>query len=205
MKDKIRGRAWVCGEAIDTDQIIPAQYLVYSLTKPEERKMYGKYAMSSVPPGEQGFPFGNVPFVKEGEFKSDYKIIVAGGNFGCGSSREHAPFALEEAGCEAVVAESYARIFYRNAVDGGFVAPFESMEKLTENVRTGDELEIDTLAGTMTNFTTGETYLLRPLGDVADILKAGDIFAYARQSGMIPTLEGATSISDGDLCANDQM
>jgi 3-isopropylmalate/(R)-2-methylmalate dehydratase small subunit len=185
MKNIIQGKAWVCGDAVDTDQIIPAQYLVYSMTKPEEKRMYGFYAMSSVPPGEQGLPFGNVPFVKEGEYESEYKIIIGGGNFGCGSSREHAPFALQVAGCEAVIAESYARIFYRNAVDGGFVVPFESMEKLTDKIKTGDEIEIDTPAGTLKNLTTGETYLLRPLGDVADILKAGDLFEYARLTGMI--------------------
>lgn len=187
MKSNMRGLAWVCGEAIDTDQIIPAQYLVYSLTKPEERRMYGRYAMSSVPPGEQGLPFGNVPYVEEEAYTSKYSIIIGGGNFGCGSSREHAPFALQEAGCEAVIAESYARIFYRNAVDGGFVAPFESMEKLTDKIKTGDDLEIDVPAGVLNNLTTGESYLLRPLGDVADILRAGNIFEYARQNGLMPT------------------
>ncbi len=111
---------------------------------------------------------------------------MAGSNFGCGSSREHAPFALQEAGCEAVIAESFARIFYRNAVDGGFVVPFETPEKLNDRIRTGDELEIDTALGKVTNHTTGEEYLLNPLGDVADILRAGNVFEYARQAGLIP-------------------
>lgn len=186
MKKIITGKAWVCGEAVDTDQIIPAQYLVYSMTKPDEKKMYGKYAMSSVPPGEQGLPFGDVPFVVEDAYESEYKIVIGGGNFGCGSSREHAPFCLEVAGCEAVVAESYARIFYRNAVDGGFLVPFESMEKLNDKIKTGDEVEIDTVSGILKNLTTNETHLLRPLGDVADILEAGNLFEYARKHGMIP-------------------
>ena len=120
MNPTIRGRAYVLGDHVDTDQIIPAQHLVYSLTDPDERKLYGKHALSSVPPEGAGLPKGNVPFVLEGEHRSEYAVLVGGGNFGCGSSREHAPFALREAGIEAVVAESYARIFYRNAIDGGF-------------------------------------------------------------------------------------
>lgn len=188
MKKVIRGKAYVVGDAIDTDQIIPAEHLVYSLSHPEEKKFYGRYALSGVPTDRQGLPFGNRPFTAPDEFTSTYSIIVAGGNFGCGSSREHAPFALQEAGCEAVVAESYARIFYRNAVDGGFVVPFESIERLIDRVRTGDELEIDTSLGKLTNHTTGEEFLLKPLGDVADILKAGDVFEYARQAGLMPQL-----------------
>lgn len=187
MNDIIRGKAYVLGDHVDTDQIIPAQHLVYSLTDPEERKLYGAYALSSVPPEQAGLPTGNVPFVLEGEHRSEYTVIVGGGNFGCGSSREHAPFALREAGIEAVVAESYARIFYRNAVDGGFLAPFETAEPLTTRVRTGDEVELDTRAGLFTNVTTGESWALQPLGDVADILEAGGVFNYARQQGLIPS------------------
>lgn len=186
---RMRGPAYVLGDSVDTDQIIPAQYLVYSLTRPEERREYGRYALSSVPPAEAGLPHGHIPFVQEGEYTSPYTIIIAGGNFGCGSSREHAPFALREAGVQAVVAQSYARIFYRNAVDGGFVAPFESMERLIDKIETGDDVEVDVPAGTLTNHRTGETYLLHPLGDVEDILAAGGIFNYARAKGMIPATQ----------------
>jgi 3-isopropylmalate/(R)-2-methylmalate dehydratase small subunit len=189
MKAIIRGLAYVVGDNIDTDQIIPAQHLVYSLSVPDERRLYGRYALSGVPVERQGLPFGNRPFTQPERYESDYKIIVGGTNFGCGSSREHAPFALKEAGCEAVVAESFARIFYRNAVDGGFVAPFEAMERLADRIRTGDEVELDTGVGTLTNHTTGETYLLKPLGDVADILRAGNVFEYARQAGLIKAAE----------------
>ncbi len=185
MNRVIRGKAYVLGDAIDTDQIIPAEHLVYSLSDPEEKRFYGRYALSGVPSSAQGLPFGERPFTAPDAFSSEYRIIVAGSNFGCGSSREHAPFALQEAGCEAVVAESYARIFYRNAVDGGFIVPFESIERLVERVRTGDELEIDASLGKLTNLTTGEEYLLKPLGDVADILKAGNVFEYARQAGLM--------------------
>ncbi len=185
MPPTIRGLAYVLGDSVDTDQIIPAQHLVYSLTDPEERTLYGKHALSAVPEGQRGLPQGDVPFIEGDGHTSPYRVIVAGGNFGCGSSREHAPFALREAGIEAVVASSYARIFYRNAVDGGFLVPFESLTDLHETIKTGDEVEIDTHAGTLTHLATGETHLLHPLGDVADIVDAGGIFGYARQQGMI--------------------
>jgi len=187
MKDIIRGLAYVVGDSIDTDQIIPAQHLVYSLTRPEERRLYGRYALSGVPTEGQGLPFGNIPFTEPDAYKSRFKIVVAGKNFGCGSSREHAPFALQEAGCEAVVAESYARIFYRNAIDGGFLVPFETPVRLIDKIRTGDELEIDTRLAKLTNLTTGEEFLLHPLGEVAEILRAGNLFEYARKAGLIPT------------------
>jgi 3-isopropylmalate/(R)-2-methylmalate dehydratase small subunit len=187
MKPVIKGKAYVVGDSIDTDQIIPAQHLVYSLTKPDERRMYGRYALSGVPEKEQGLPYGGCAFTEPDAYESDYTIIIAGSNFGCGSSREHAPFAMQEAGCEAVIAESYARIFYRNAIDGGFVVPFESRDRLVDRIRTGDELEIDTALAKVTNLTTGEEFLLNPLGDVAEILKAGNVFEYARQAGLMPT------------------
>lgn len=185
MKPLITGKAYVVGDAIDTDQMIPAEHLVYSLINPEERKMYGRYAMSGVPPAGQGLPFGNIPFTAPDAYESDFKIIVGGSNFGCGSSREHAPFALQVAGCEAVIAESFARIFYRNAVDGGFVVPYETRQKLNEVIRTGDELSLDTSLGKLTNHTTGEEYLLNPLGEVAEILRAGNVFEYARRAGLM--------------------
>lgn len=186
MKELIKGKAYVVGDAIDTDQIIPAEHLVYSLSDPEEKKFYGRYALCGVPKDQQGLPFGNTPFTQAEQFRSEYTIVIGGSNFGCGSSREHAPFALQEAGCEAVVAESYARIFYRNAIDGGFVVPFEANDRLIDHVRTGDELEIDTTVGKLANITTGEEYLLKPLGDVAEILKAGNVFEYARRAGLMP-------------------
>src|SRR5437867_11600421 len=148
MDQLITGRAYVLGDNIDTDQIIPAQYLSFNPSIPEERKFFGMYAMSSVPEGQRGLrgpgddTGGNIPFVREGEFKSDYSIVIGGKNFGCGSSREHAPLALAEAGVMCVIAEFYARIFFRNSVNGGYLVPLESQERLVEKVRTGDELEV---------------------------------------------------------------
>jgi 3-isopropylmalate/(R)-2-methylmalate dehydratase small subunit len=130
-------------------------------------------------------PKGHVPFHTSDEFVSPYKIVVAGKNFGCGSSREHAPIALNAAGIEAVVAEFYARIFFRNAVNGGYLIPFECVERLCEKICTGDELRIDTDAGVLKNRTTGEEWRLKPLGEVAPIIEAGGVFAYARKAGML--------------------
>jgi 3-isopropylmalate/(R)-2-methylmalate dehydratase small subunit len=185
MQDLITGAAYVLGDNIDTDQIIPAKHLVYSLSDPEERKLYGRYALSGVPDAVAGLPQGHVRFVPEHDHRSPFQIIVGGKNFGCGSSREHAPEAMQIAGIQAVVAESYARIFYRNSVDGGFFIPFEATQRLVGEIKTGDNLEIHVPAGTLTNRTTGTVYSLRPLGDVLDIIKAGGVFAYARQAGFI--------------------
>jgi 3-isopropylmalate/(R)-2-methylmalate dehydratase small subunit len=180
----IAGKVYVLGDNVDTDQIIPAQYLTFNPAIPEEYKQFGKYALSSVPPAQAGLPKGHVPFHTDDEFVSPYKILIAGKNFGCGSSREHAPIALDAAGIAAVVAEFYARIFFRNAVNGGYLIPFETAERLCERVCTGDELSLDVAGGVLKNATTGETYALKPLGEVAPILEAGGLFPYARKVGM---------------------
>ena len=185
MENIVIGKAFVLGNNIDTDQIIPAEHLVYSMDDENEAKMYGKFALSSVPKEKSGLPEGNIPFVEEDKFESEYQIIVGGSNFGCGSSREHAPYALKKAGAKVIIAESYARIFYRNSVDGGFVIPYETKEKLNEKVKTGDVLKIDIENNLLVNNTTGETFNLNPLGDVLPIVSAGGLFKYARKSGMI--------------------
>ncbi|MDX1638791.1 MAG: hypothetical protein R3281_12530 [Balneolaceae bacterium] len=183
--DTIKGKAFVLGKNIDTDQIIPAEHLVYSLDDPEERKFYGRYALSGVPDAESGLPQGNIPLVEEDKFESEFDIIVGGHNFGCGSSREHAPASLKIAGVKAIIAPTYARIFYRNSVDGGFVIPYESIDDLSKTVETHDILEIDPGKREVRNLTQNETYGIRPLGSVADIVEAGGIFEFARKEGMI--------------------
>ncbi|MCW9708021.1 hypothetical protein [Fodinibius salsisoli] len=182
---KITGKAFVLGKNIDTDQIIPAEHLVYSLDDPEERKFYGRYALSGVPDAESGLPEGNIPLVEEDEFESDFNIIIGGPNFGCGSSREHAPASLDIAGVDAIIAPTFARIFYRNSVDGGFVVPYESLENLSKEIHTGDEIEINPEERVVKNITQDKTYEIRPLGSVADIVNAGGIFEFARKEGMI--------------------
>src|SRR5437868_12139793 len=153
------GLTYVLGDNIDTDQIIPAEWLTYNPAVPAEYRMLGKYALSSVPKDRAGLPKGHVPFQKaDDEFTSPYSIIVAGKNFGCGSSREHAPVALAAAGIKFVIAEFYARIFYRNSVNGGYLVPLETQDRLCEKICTGDELNADLVAGVLTNLTTKETW-----------------------------------------------
>lgn len=185
MESVITGKVYVLGDNIDTDQIIPAEYLSYDPSNAEERKYFGMYANSGVPEAQAGLPQGNIRFVRPNEFRSDYTIIVGGKNFGCGSSREHAPLALAEAGVKCVIAEFYARIFFRNSVNGGYVIPFESTERLVERVQTGDELEVHLAEGKVINKTRNETYQLHALGDVLPIIEAGGVFSYARQQGML--------------------
>lgn len=185
MQTTITGRAYVLGDDIDTDQIIPAEYLSYNPADPEERKYFGMYALAGVPQGQRGLPDGRLSFVEEGEFKSEYRIIIGGRNFGCGSSREHAPLALAEAGVKVIIAEFYARIFFRNCVNGGYVLPCESRTRLIGQIQTGDQCEVNMESGSIVNKTRNQQYPLNPLGDVKPIIEAGGVFAYARQAGML--------------------
>lgn len=176
-RDVIRGRVYVLGNDIDTDQIIPANYLVYRVDDPEESRYYGKYAFAGLP----GDIKRDNPFKEEDSYTSEFSIIVAGSNFGCGSSREHAPLALQKAGIKAVIADSYARIFYRNSVDGGFITPFESRDNIYREFSSGDEIEISPEADEIRNITKGTTFPLNSLGDVREIIECGGIFGYARK------------------------
>ncbi|MDB5309600.1 MAG: 3-isopropylmalate dehydratase [Gemmataceae bacterium] len=186
MQRRIEGKAYVLGDNVDTDQIIPAQYLTYNPSIPAEYKMFGKYALSGVPDDAAGLPKGHVSFHgPDDDFVSPYRIIIGGKNFGCGSSREHAPIALAAAGIVAVVAEFYARIFFRNSVNGGYLIPVESKTRLADQVCTGDDLVIDLTANTLTNKTTGDVWELHPLGEIAPILEAGGLFPYAQSVGML--------------------
>lgn len=185
MEKVINGLAYVLGDNIDTDQIIPAEHLVYSTSDPEELKKYGHYALSSVPIEKAGLPNGGIPFIDGDNHTSKFQIIIGGKNFGCGSSREHAPLSLQVAGVKVVIAQSYARIFYRNSVDGGFIIPFESEIQLNNKIKTGDEIEIDLPNNSLTNKTSGEKYNLKPLGSVFEIVDAGGLFEFARATKMI--------------------
>ena len=149
-----------------------------------------------------GVPNPPAPFVEEG-WRSDYAIVVAGANFGCGSSREQAPAALQIAGVRAVVAGSYARIFYRNAVDGGRFLPLEfdsvgdgglgdgglaggrNQGGAVSDIRTGDPVTVSVPDASLTNERTGVRYGLKPLGDAEGIIRAGGLFAFARASGLL--------------------
>jgi len=185
MEKIIKGKAYVLGDNIDTDQIIPAEHLVYSLTEVEESKKYGHFALSGVPLNQAGLPDGNKPFISGENYRSEFNIIIGGGNFGCGSSREHAPFALQVAGTKAIIAESYARIFYRNSVDGGFVLPMETSQKLNDQLKTGEEIELNLENYTLIRLSDNKSFQLKHPGDVLPIIEAGGLFEYARKTGMI--------------------
>lgn len=181
MQSVFTGPAYVVRDNIDTDQIIPAQFLTLVPTIPAEYEKLGSYALWGLP--EADYP---VRYVREGQLDSEYPILVAGRNFGCGSSREHAPIALGSAGCRVVLAESFARIFFRNCIATGELYPCELTTRLCDRVKTGDVLTVDLDANTVRLHATGEVIALKPLGEVRPVIDAGGIFNYARQTGMMP-------------------
>jgi 3-isopropylmalate/(R)-2-methylmalate dehydratase small subunit len=181
MQAVFTGPVYVVRDNIDTDQIIPAEYLNLVPTIPEEYEKLGSHAFAGLPEGE--YP-GR--YVKAGQMDSGYPIVVAGRNFGCGSSREHAPIALGSAGCKVVLAESFARIFFRNSVATGELYPCEATERLCEVLKTGDVVTVDLDAGTVTVKGTGKVYGFKPLGEVRPVVDAGGLFNYARKTGMMP-------------------
>ena len=179
-KSVFTGPVYVVRDNIDTDQIIPAQYLTLVPTMPDEYEKLGSYALAGLP--ESLYP---VRFVKDGQLDTEYPIVVGGKNFGCGSSREHAPIALGSAGCKIVLAESFARIFFRNSVATGELYPCELTERLCDALKNGDVVTVDLDAGTVTVKATGKVIKFKPLGDVRPVVDAGGLFNYARNTGMI--------------------
>ncbi len=148
-------------DSIDTDVILPGQYL-----KLHDHDELGEHAMEGLDPN----------------FRSKAKeasIIVTGKNFGCGSSREHAPIAISACGIKAVLALSFARIFYRNSVDGAYLLPIEIDEKTYASISEKDELEIDTSKNEIKNLTKNQTYAMKPFPDlIGKIIEAGGLFKY---------------------------
>jgi len=162
----LRGKAWKFGDNIDTDQIFPGAYL--TLTDVEEM---GRHAMEGVP--------GREDFAKKVN-KGD--IIVAGKNFGCGSSREQAPIAIKGSGISAVIAKSFARIFYRNAVNIGL--PILEC-KDADRIEDGDILEIDLEKGMIKNLSTNKILEATPLTSLEfEIMKAGGLIRYLKRKSI---------------------
>jgi len=179
-KSVFTGPVYVVRDNIDTDQIISAQYLNLVPTIAEEYEKLGSYALAGLP--ESLYPSR---YVQPGQLDSEYPIVVAGRNFGCGSSREHAPIAMGSANCEIVLAESFARIFFRNCVATGELYPCEITERLCDVLKTGDVVTVDLDQATVTVKATGKVYHFKALGDVRPVVDAGGIFNYARATGMI--------------------
>jgi 3-isopropylmalate/(R)-2-methylmalate dehydratase small subunit len=178
---KFTGPVYVVRDNIDTDQIISAKYLNLVPTIAEEYEKLGSFAMDGLPDGL--YP---VRFVKPGAMDTEFPILIAGRNLGCGSSREHAPIALGAAENQTVVAESFARIFFRNCVATGEIYPVECVDRLCDVFQTGDLATVDIDGNSIKHEGTGKTYALKPLGEVRPVVEAGGIFAYARQVGMMP-------------------
>jgi 3-isopropylmalate/(R)-2-methylmalate dehydratase small subunit len=158
---KLSGRVWKYGDNIDTDAIIPARYL--NVSTPEE---LAAHCMEDI----------------DGSFAGQVKagdIVVGGSNFGCGSSREHAPLALKGAGVSCVVAESFARIFYRNAINIGL--PILECPQAVAGTEAGQRLEVDLTQGTVTNLDTGEIFHSEPYPTfLMSIIEAGGLIPYTR-------------------------
>ncbi len=155
----MKGKAHKFGDNVDTDMIIPARWLV--TTDPAE---IAAHAFEDV---QAGWP----ETVAEGD------ILVAGNNFGCGSSREHAPIALKAAGIACVIAASFARIFYRNAFNIGL--PVLESAEASADIDAGDVVEIDASTGAITNHTKGRSYRSTPLPPfMRELVSAGGLLAY---------------------------
>lgn len=162
MAETLRGRAHTYGKNVDTDVILPGTYL--GLTEAAE---LGKHAMEGIDPE---FPRR----VRPGD------VIVAETNFGCGSSRENAPLAIKGAGISAVVAKSFARIFFRNAINIGL--PILEAPDAVAGISAGDEIAIDPAAGTIRNLTTGRTYTATPFSPFMQaLIDAGGLRPYAEK------------------------
>lgn len=158
----LEGKVWLYGDNIDTDVIIPARYL--NTFDPKE---LAKHCMVDI---DKDF----AQKVRPGD------IMVGGKNFGCGSSREHAPVAIKACGVPVIIAASFARIFYRNGINVGL--PLMEIGDNVERIHAGDKLSVDLSSGKIRDITTGETFQATPLpGFIQDIAKAGGLIQYVKE------------------------
>ncbi len=163
METKVTGRVFKYNDNVDTDVIIPARYL-----NTTDEKELASHCMEDIDPSF-------VKNVKEGD------MIVAGKNFGCGSSREHAPIAIKASGVSCVIAENFARIFYRNAINIGL--PIMECEEAAKEIKLNDELEVDFASGVIKNLTTGKEYRAQPFpAFIQDIISSGGLVAAVKQN-----------------------
>lgn len=162
MKNLLSGNAFVYGDDVDTDVIIPARYL--NTSSPEE---LASHCMEDI---DEKF----AKSVKAGDF------IIAGSNFGCGSSREHAPLAIKTSKVSAVIAKSFARIFFRNAINIGLI--IIENDKLPDEVKKGDKLELDLNMGLIKNLATNKIYTFSPYPkEIQELVAAGGLTNYTRE------------------------
>lgn len=158
----LKGKVHKYGDNVDTDVIIPARYL--NTSDPDE---LAAHCMEDI----------------DGDFIKKVQpgdIIVADENFGCGSSREHAPLAIKTAGVSCVIAKTFARIFYRNAINIGL--PILQCPDAVDAISAGDEVEVDTASGKITNLKTGKSYQAMPFPEfMQNLISAGGLIAYAQE------------------------
>ena len=158
----LKGTVHKYGANVDTDAIIPARYLNLS-----EGADLAKHCMEDI-------DLDFVKRVKPGD------IMVATTNFGCGSSREHAPLAIKSSGISCVIAKSFARIFFRNAINIGL--PLLECEDAPDNIQAGDTVEVDLAAGKIKNLKTGKTFTAKPYPDfMAGLISAGGLIEYTKK------------------------
>jgi 3-isopropylmalate/(R)-2-methylmalate dehydratase small subunit len=158
----LKGQVHKYGANVDTDVIIPARYL--NVSEPSE---LAKHCMEDIDP----------QFIKKMK-RGD--IIVADTNFGCGSSREHAPLAIKTAGVSCVIAKSFARIFFRNAINIGL--PLLESTEAVDNTKDGDKLEVDLSTGKITNITTGKVFTAKPYPDfMSGLINAGGLVEFTKK------------------------
>ena len=159
----MKGKAWKFGDDVNTDEIIPARYL--NTIDPKE---LAAHCMEDADP-----EFAKA--VRPGD------VIVGGANFGCGSSREHAPIAIKAAGVSCVIAKTFARIFFRNCINTGL--PILACPDAPDKINAGDEIEIDLAEGRITNLTQGEEYAAQPFPkEMQDIIAAGGLMNFVKRS-----------------------
>jgi 3-isopropylmalate/(R)-2-methylmalate dehydratase small subunit len=158
----VRGKAWRYGRNIDTDAIIPARYLNTS-----DSKVLAQHCLEDL---DKMF----ASRVRAGD------VLVVEENFGCGSSREHAPIAIKAVGISCVIAKSFARIFYRNAINTGL--PIFECPEAVDNIKTGDEIEVDIDTGKIKNLSTDREFKALPFPDfIREIIKSGGLISYTRR------------------------
>ena len=159
---KLSGKVWKFGKDVDTDLIIPARYLNTS-----DPKELAAHCMEDADPA----------FVKK---VSQGDIIVADKNFGCGSSREHAPISIKAAGVSCVIAASFARIFYRNSINIGL--PILEAPEASQDIKEGDKVEVDLDSGTIVNLTSGKSYKAAPFPTfMQQLIDAGGLIEYVKE------------------------
>lgn len=162
---KLQGKVWKFGDNVDTDLIIPARFLNVSDKDELARNCFADLRpdfINTIRPGD---------------------VIVAGENFGCGSSREHAPLAIKSAGISGIIAKSFARIFYRNAFNIGL--PILECKEASASVEEGNRVSVNLATGEIVNLDTGEEFLARPIPDfMRDIVEAGGLVEYVKKKGL---------------------